>query len=162
MEAIDLRTRDRLRMAAGRGLDGCAPSNNALARTLGVAPSDTSRWRRGQRGGPHARFFEDVYRLASNPKTNPWALMAEAHAAAEAGMMALSDDALVRRFDELLAHEAEREGTENGLSQTLHQHGDLRALADALVAEAGVEMELAAVCRELARRDIDPLSWRRS
>lgn len=153
----DPRTADRLLEMAGKGLDlACDGNNGRLARTIGADKADASRWRRGQRNGRHARFFADVYNLAANEKTNPWALLAEAHAAAESGMMALSDEALVRRFAELMRHEAEREGTENGLSQTFALTGDLASLADALIAEAGVEMELAAVCRELDRRGLDP------
>lgn len=159
------RTEDWLRRRAGEGLDmACDGNNGRLARALGTDPSDTSRWRNARRPGPHSRFFTDVYRMAANPRTNAWALLAEAHAAAEAGLMAMTDEQAVRRWRELMQHEAEREGAENGLSQTLAYvpsdkeavRAALLALAGALVSEAGVELELAAMCRELARRDIDP------
>lgn len=150
--AIDLDPyeQDRLRVVAGRGLDGCAPSNKVLARVLEAGEPDTSRWRKGRRPSHWSRVAEDVVKLASNPKTSPEPYIAELMVEAERARMGRSTESLVREWWSLTRAEHQHEAAENSA------HGckrlDLKEAAEADVSEAVTQIRRAAISRELQAR----------
>lgn len=154
------RTQDWLREMAGDGFRRCATSNKRLARTLDVDPSVTSRISNGR---PEARsvpgeFFQIIWALATGG-ANPHPLLTEAETVAEQGMIAgQTDEALVERFRSLVRDETVEEGEANkALADYLTgASDDLDGVAREHLDEAARERELAAVCREMARRGIDP------
>lgn len=126
-----------------------------LALAGGISGSRASAWRKEGKGNPLYDVTELVGKLAALNQ-HPGAIVAHLYAALHFGLMSATDADLVRRFWSLMEREAEKEGRENGVSQTYARSGDLAGLRRAMLEEAGVQQELAALTLELERRDIDP------
>lgn len=152
----DVRIRDRVKWRSGGALDQCG-RNGVLSRVAGVSPTQMSDWRRGNRGmGPHAKVYELVRSTQVHDKTTPYPLLADLLSYAAEALEDVPDDRLIARFWTLVRYEAEREGQENVTTATFAEHGCLESIAADMQAEASVELELAAVCRELKKRKLDP------
>jgi hypothetical protein len=148
-------TDDLLAAATATALDAASDGIKQLARAGSISGQRASAWRKEGKGNPLYDLNLVVYRLTVMGQ-HPGAILASLHAAMNQGLLGLSDDQLVDRFWALSRGESEKEARENTASALFAQTGDLEELERAGLAEAGVEMERAAVCRELRRRSIDP------
>lgn len=132
-----------------------------LALAGAISDRSASRWRVEGRGNPVFDLTGIVYWLARLGQ-HAGVLIAHLNATLAHGLMPISPDELVTRFWDLMGAESEAEGRENRASSMFARSGDLYELERATLDEAGVQHELAAVCRELRRRKIDPRTWRQS
>lgn len=131
-----------------------------LAKAGGVSPSQASRWHTHGRGNPVFDITTMIYRL-TQMRQNPGVLIAHAQATLHHSLMPINDAELVERFFTLTEKECEAEGGENKTQAMFARTGDLEELERATIREAGIQTELAAVCRELRRRRIDPRTFGR-
>jgi hypothetical protein len=155
--AADPRLEQLQASAVALSLDLATTQRKHLAIAGGVTVSRASRWATEGRGNPLFDLTQMIVSLVANGQ-HPGALIAHAHMAMEAALMSVSDADLVRRFWEALEKEAEKEGRENAVSQTFARTGDLEALRRAMLDEAALQTEIAALCLEMERRGIDPRS----
>jgi hypothetical protein len=129
-----------------------------LALAGGISGKRASAWRKEGRGNPLFEVTELVGKLAALNE-HPGAIVAHVSAALHHGFLSMTKAQLVDRFWELMAREAEKEGRENGASQTFARTGDLSTLRRTMLEEAGVQQEIAAVALELERLGVDPVTY---
>lgn len=146
---------DYLASATATALSFASDGIKQLARAGSISGQRASAWRREGKGNPLYDLNVIVYRLTVMGQ-HPGALLASLHAAMNQALLGLSDGQLVERFWTHCRRENEKEARENLASTMFADSGDLEELERAGLAEAGEEMERAAVCRELRRRSIDP------
>jgi hypothetical protein len=156
--AVDPRVEELQASAVALSLDLATSQRKHLAVAGGVTVSRASRWATEGRGNPLFDLTQMIVSLTA-ANQHPGALIAHAHMAMEAALMSVSDADLVRRFWEAMGREAEKEGAENRVSQTFARTGDLEALRRAMLDEAALQTEIAALCLEMERREIDPRSF---
>jgi hypothetical protein len=152
LEKTDPKRADEIRAYAGEALE----ETKKIASAWGVSTRRVRQMRGGERTAAVSRFF--IY-LASLPLQglSPYPLATKVQGVAYQSMiLSMDDNALVKRFWELMAREAEREGIENQCSAMFARNGDVAELADCTEREAAISIELAAVARELSKRGIDP------
>lgn len=129
-----------------------------LALAGGISGKRASAWRIEGKGNPLYDVTRVVEGLAALNQ-HPGAIVAHVYMSLHHGLMSATDADLVRRFWSLMEREAEKEGRENGASQMYGRTGDLAGLRRAMLDEAGVQQEIAAVTLELERRGIDPRTY---
>jgi hypothetical protein len=156
--ARDPRRDSAIEALAAAALSEARPSLKALAAGGAVSKSRASRWCTEGKGSPVHGFFSLLDALCLNSSASAGALVAYAHSLLAESLMPISTEDLVARFWTLMREETRAEARENE-----HQVGDridLAALAAATLAEAGVQHEMAATCRELIRRGIPVMEYR--
>lgn len=158
---VSPRHADSIADLTARTLRFAAPSCKALGIAGGVTQKRGSAWWREGRGSPLYDAFAFLYALARNPKGRPGAVVAAARSILRETMLPISDADLVQRFRDLKGEEDSAEGAENAAGSRVPWTGDLLSYERALLDEASVQEELAAVCRELRRRNVDPYRWGR-
>lgn len=146
---------DLLAGATATALQLSSTGVKQLARAGGISSQSASRWRLEGRGNPAHEYSRIVYHLSAMGQ-RAGALVALAMTALRHGQMPLSDDDLVRRFWDLMESENAIEGRGNQVQSTFAVRGNLEALERAATEIGAVATELAACCRELRRRRIDP------
>jgi hypothetical protein len=154
--ARDPRVLDGIAGTTAVALRAASPRGKRLAAVAGVSESRVSRWRSEGRGNPAFDFALLIHALADQPHCNAGVLVALARSTLDQALMPISDADLVRRFWTLMEEESIAEGRENMRQAMFALDGNLGGLADTALREAGLTEELAAVCRELQRRRIDP------
>lgn len=155
LDRADPRRGDAVALRGGLAMRGVGPVKRA-AHVLGISERLMEDWRTGADKSPIVRTGKIVATLAAHEGLTPWPLLAYLRSEAMAAMAHVSDAALVRRFWRVMEEEAEAEGRENAAQQMYARSGDLEALERATLSEATLQEELAALCRELRRREIDP------
>lgn len=145
-----------LREGSAAALKDAAISLKGVQASGAGSSSTAERWWNDGEGSPVLAHSRMIYALAHRPGARAGMLVANANATLAQALMPLSDADLVQRFWDLCKQEARKEGQENECAALLAETGDLLALADADIAEAGIQAERAAVARELHRRGIDP------
>lgn len=146
---------DSLAAATALSLDLSATCLKHIERGGRISKSRASRWTREGRGSPLYDVTTLIYHLTAAGQS-AGAIVAHAFTTLHHALMPIEDATLVRRFWELMGSESEKEGVENRAQSTFAVTGDLDGLERATLAEAAEQQELAAVCRELRRRGIDP------
>lgn len=146
---------DHLAAGVGLALDLCTTQVKQLAKAAGISPQRASAWRTEGKGNPVFEITSVVYHLTRMGQ-HPGALIGQIHTAMYQGMLGTSDVDLVRRFWTLMEQESVKEGRENAAAATFANTGDLERLERTKMDEAATEFELAALSRELRRRNIDP------
>lgn len=146
---------DALASATALSLDLSTSCLKHLERAGGISKTRASRWTKEGKGNPLFDVTKVVYGLM---KAGQHAGTIAAHilTTIAQSLMPVSDAELVDRFWKLMGTESDVEGRENRIQSTFAVTGDLDGLERATLDEAGVAHELAAVCRELRRRRIDP------
>lgn len=134
-----------------------ARMNKHLARAFGVHPSVTSRWQ--ESGGPFRAVTRDaravMERLAADGCT-PWALAVEILAiAAEIDLGRRDTDELIEMANDLKAEEHRLQAEEDAASERRYLPETREAFRRAHLAEARVQIQLAAVDYVLEERDAD-------
>lgn len=153
--ARDLCREDVLAAAVATAWDLATSQLKHLAKAGGISISRASRWSRDGRGNPLWDVTTAIYRLVEAGQ-HPGMIVAHIHTTLSQALMPTTDEALVERFWKLMEEESELEGSENRAQATYARTGDIAALEGATLREAGIQQDLAAVCRELRRRGIDP------
>lgn len=127
------------------------------ARRLGRSVDVIDRYVNGDRSSPV--FRHDCLILAVR---EPFALVAHAKAVAvENTLENRPVEWLIARFHEITTKvEPESEMRENMATVEFFTSGDLESLAQAAEHEASVQEELAAICRFLAKKRVDPRTYR--
>lgn len=151
---------DAIRAASAAALDAARPSLKRLAAAGGVSVSRASRWCSEGTGSPVHAFFSLMDALAEMDADAASTLLVHADALLQRHIMSADTHTLVQRFWSLVNQENQSEAAENGAFGEFARTGDLRGYAAALKAEASVQVKLAAICEELAERDVDPRTWR--
>lgn len=136
-----------------------APSSKALGNAGGVSQKRGSAWWTTGRGSPVYDCFALLYSLALNPNARPGAVIAHAKSLLHEAMLPSDTEALVKRFRKLMGEEVAAEGQENEAQTAVAWTGDLGTFERALMHEASLQEELAGICRELRRREINPYTW---
>lgn len=149
---------DLLASATALSLELSASGVKQLASAGAISGQSASRWRIEGRGNPLFDVTKVIYRLMQMGQ-HAGTIVAHALTTLQHGLMPTDPAELVARFWELMSHEAEAEGAENRVQNTFARSGDLLALERATLDEMGTQAELAAVCRELRRRRIDPRNF---
>jgi hypothetical protein len=152
IEKTDPRRADEIREMAASAIG--SPKRVAFA--LGVSARRGRQMKGGERTSTVSRFF---MLLASLPLSglSPFPLATKVDVVAfQSLVLGMDDNALVKRFWDLMQKEAEHEGEENKVSAMFARNGDLAELAAATEKEAATAKELAAVTRELLKRNLDP------
>jgi len=149
---------DVLASATATALQLSSSGVKQLARAGGISSQSASRWRIRGRGNPLYDITAIIYRLMACGQ-HAGAIVAHTMAVLHQSLMPTSDADLVHRFWSLIELESEAEGRENKATGTFGLTGDLEGLERATLDEAGYAVELAACCRELRRRRIDPRTW---
>lgn len=146
---------DLLATSTALSLDLASTGLKQLAIAGKVSPSRASRWRKTGRGNPVYDVTQVIYWL-THMGQNSGAIVSHAQTTLHHALLPVSDDDLVERFWRLMGTESEAEGRENRATSMFGATGDLETIERAMLDEAGIQTELAAVCRELRRREIDP------
>lgn len=149
---------DLLAEATGMALTLSTTGLKHIERAGGISKARASRWTREGRGNPLYDITVILYRLTVAGQS-AGAIVSHAIATLHHGLMPTNDAALVERFWKLMGVESVKEGCENGAQSEFGRSGDLAELERATLDEAGIQQELAAVCRELRRRKIDPRKY---
>lgn len=148
-------------LAAGvaLALDMATGPVKRLAKAGSISPQRASAWRSEGKGNPVYDLSLLVFNLTVNGD-HPGAILAQVHTAMIQGLLTLSTDALVRRFWTLTDEEHDAECSENRKLSEFQRTGDLEAMERADMGEAMIQMERAAVSRELRRRGVDPRTYK--
>lgn len=155
----DPRAEDVLASGVALALDMATGPVKRLAAAGSISPQRASAWRSEGKGSPLFDISLIVYNLTVNGD-HPGAVVAQVHTAMMQGLLTMTTDALVRRFWTLTDEEHDAECSENRKLSEFQQTGDLEALERADMGEAMLQLERAAVCRELRRRGVDPRTTR--
>ena len=158
IRGVDARTEDLLRDQAKAVYRGTGLDSIALGDALGVEES-TARHKRAEGTGVAFDALLFTYNLARTQGAFASTLIARCRSVHAQALMPISDADLVDRFWTLTAIECTHEGEENNACAQFGRTGDLTGFGEALLKEAATQEELAAVCRELARRKIDPRTY---
>lgn len=149
---------DSIAREGARALADATGCRKYAARRLGRSVDVFDKYLAGDRSSPV--FRHDMLILAVH---RPFALIAHAKAVAMENRLEKEPTSyLVARFNEIMRKaEPEAEAKENMAGQSFYATGDLEALAHAAEEEAGVQEELTAICRILAKRRVDPRTYGR-
>lgn len=130
----------------------CAPTRKRWQSAVRAKNRSTShRHYQGVRTAPQYRALELTWDLAVGDGTTPWPLIAEQIATAiQASIHDTDTDTLRKRLVELIDREHDLEAEENRQTAKGTDH---EAAAAADIAEAEVQLERAAIRRELIRRE---------
>lgn len=152
--AIDKRTEDLLAEQAAVVTQRCAPDGpQSLAVVMHRHKSQPSRWMKGDRSGPAFRAFEFVVCTSRGQTTTPYPFLTQLKLVAMREHLEERDSHwLIKRWHELQTAEVHAEAREKRASQA----GDRATYRQALIDEAAIQLELAAIDEVLERRGIDP------